>query len=140
MENNSGNPEATERVAGPSVDIVIVNWNSRSLLRECLAALDQSDNPERLNIIVVDNASSDGSTGGLAVKRVRIDLVLNDENRGFAAACNQGARRGAAPFLLFVNPDVRVKHDTVAKPVRYLDDPAHSDVGVLGIQLLDSEG
>jgi N-acetylglucosaminyl-diphospho-decaprenol L-rhamnosyltransferase len=140
MESLSSNPEASEQVLGASVDIVIVNWNSRSLLRECLAALDQSDIAERLNVIVVDNASTDGSAEGLAVERARFDLVLNGENRGFAAACNQGAKRGAAPFLLFLNPDVRVKRDAVASAARYLNEPAHSGVGILGIQLLDSEG
>jgi N-acetylglucosaminyl-diphospho-decaprenol L-rhamnosyltransferase len=140
MESQSSSSEARERAPGPGVDIVIVNWNSRSLLRECLAALDQSDIAERLNIIVIDNASADGSAEGLAVERARLDLVLNGENRGFAAACNQGAKRGTAPFLLFLNPDVRVEHDTVASAARYLNDPVQSGVGIVGIQLLDFEG
>src|SRR5215510_1939765 len=140
MESSSGSAEARERALGPSVDVIIVNWNSRSLLRECVAALDQGAAAERLNIIVIDNASTDGSTEGLSGQRAVLDLVLNRENRGFAAACNQGARRGTAPFLLFLNPDVRVKHDTVASATRYLSDPAHSGVGILGVQLLDMEG
>jgi N-acetylglucosaminyl-diphospho-decaprenol L-rhamnosyltransferase len=140
MESQPSSSEARERAPGPGVDIVIVNWNSRSLLRECLAALDQSDIAERLNIIVIDNASADGSAEGLAVERARFDLVRNAENRGFAAACNQGAKRGIAPFLLFLNPDVRVKRDTVATAVRYLNDPVQSGVGIVGAQLLDVEG
>jgi N-acetylglucosaminyl-diphospho-decaprenol L-rhamnosyltransferase len=139
MENNSGSSGAKERAPGLSVDAVIVNWNSRSQLRECVAALDQSDGAERLNVVVIDNASTDGSTEGLAVERAFLDLVLNPENRGFAAACNQGAKRGTAPFLLFLNPDVLVKHDTVASAARYLIDPVHSGVGIVGIQLLDGE-
>jgi GT2 family glycosyltransferase len=117
-----------------------VNWNSRSLLRECLAALDRSEIAGRLNIIVIDNASTDGSAAGLAADRARLALVLNEENRGFAAGCNQGANRGSAPLLLFLNPDVRVKPDAVAAIVRYLGDPTHSRVGIVGIQLLDIEG
>jgi N-acetylglucosaminyl-diphospho-decaprenol L-rhamnosyltransferase len=140
MESQPSSSEARERAPSPGVDIVIVNWNSRSLLRECLAALDQSDIAERLNIIVVDNASADGSAEGLAVERARFDLVRNGENRGFAAACNQGARRGTAPFLLFLNPDVRVNHDTVAIAAHYLNDPVQSGVGIVGVQLLDVEG
>lgn len=139
MESDSDS-SAKERTLGPSVDAVIVNWNSRSLLRDCVAALDQGDGAERLKIIVVDNASTDGSTEGLAEKRALLDLVLNRENRGFAAACNQGAKRGSAPFLLFLNPDVRVKHDTVASAARYLNDRVHSGVGIVGIRLLDAEG
>src|SRR5689334_673268 len=100
-------PEA-RGVPGPSVDIVIVNWNSRSLLRACLSALEQSTIAEMLNVIVVDNASTDGSADGLVTERAGLDLVRNGENRGFAAACNQGAARGRAPLVLFLNPDVRV--------------------------------
>jgi N-acetylglucosaminyl-diphospho-decaprenol L-rhamnosyltransferase len=140
MESQPSSSEARERAPGAGVDIVIVNWNSRSLLRECLAALDQSDIAERLNIIVIDNASADGSAEGLAVERARFDLVRNGGNRGFAAACNQGAGRGTAPFLLFLNPDVRVRRDTVATAVRYLNDPVQSGVGIVGAQLLDVEG
>jgi GT2 family glycosyltransferase len=127
-------------VPGPDVDIVIVNWNSRSLLRECLSALDQSSIADMLNVIIVDNASTDGSADGLMTRRVRLDLVLNPENRGFAAACNQGAARGHSALVLFLNPDVRVDPDTIANAARYLDDPVNCGVGILGIQLVDPDG
>jgi N-acetylglucosaminyl-diphospho-decaprenol L-rhamnosyltransferase len=123
-----------------AVDIVIVNWNSQSLLDECLASLDQSTIAARVNVVVVDNASQDGSAGRLAVKRMALQAVVNGDNVGFAAACNQGARKAHAPLLLFMNPDVRVETDAVEKAVAYLADPAHASVGVLGIQLLDAEG
>lgn len=125
---------------GPTVDVVIVNWNSRSLLRECFAALEQSTIADRLAVIIVDNASTDSSADGLLARRVCLDLVRNGENRGFAAACNQGAARGCAPLVLFLNPDVRVAEDTVAAAVGYLEDPAHRGVGILGVQLLDAAG
>jgi N-acetylglucosaminyl-diphospho-decaprenol L-rhamnosyltransferase len=140
MESRPSSSEASDHAPDVTVDAVIVNWNSRSLLRECLAALDRSEIAGRLNIIVIDNASTDSSAAGLAAERARLDLVLNRENRGFAAGCNQGASRGSAPLLLFLNPDVRVKPDAVATIVRYLGDPTHSRVGIVGIQLLDIEG
>src|SRR5262245_11287240 len=140
MASESGAREATLRTPDPTVDIVIVNWNSRRLLRKCLAALDQSTIAERLNVILVDNASTDDSADALATERAQLDIVRNTENRGFAAACNQGAKEGRAPLLLFVNPDVRVRPDTVAAAMRYLDDPRHSGVGVLGVQLTDTDG
>src|SRR5262245_43933087 len=93
----------------PALDIVIVNWNSRSLLEECVASLDQSTIAARLNVVVVDNASRDGSAGKLAVERMALQVVVNTSNLGFAAACNQGARKAHAPLLLFMNPDVRVE-------------------------------
>jgi len=140
MASESSGSAAAFRRPALTVDIVIVNWNSGRHLRECLAALDQSTIAERLNVIVVDNASADGSADALATERARLDVVLNSENRGFAAGCNQGANKGSAPVLLFVNPDVRVRPDTLAAAARYLDDPAHSGVGVLGAQLMDADG
>src|SRR5687767_5481201 len=103
MASETSGSAATYRAPGFVVDIVIVNWNSRSLLRECLAALDRSTIAERLNVIVVDNDSADGSAAGLVADRARLEVVLNLENRGFAAACNQGAGRGRAPLVLFLN-------------------------------------
>jgi N-acetylglucosaminyl-diphospho-decaprenol L-rhamnosyltransferase len=140
MASEAGGSKPKHGAPCPNVDIVIVNWNSRSLLRECLADLDQSTIAERLGVIIIDNASTDGSADGLVAHRVRLDLVLNSENRGFAAACNQGAARGRAPFVLFLNPDVRVDPDTVAGAARHLDDPVNCAVGILGVQLLDPEG
>jgi N-acetylglucosaminyl-diphospho-decaprenol L-rhamnosyltransferase len=140
MASEASGSKPKHGAPGQNVGIVIVNWNSRSLLRECLAALDQSTIAERLCITIVDNASTDGSADGLVAQRVQLDLVLNTKNRGFAAACNQGAARVAAPFVLFLNPDVRVGADTVASAARYLDDPVNCGIGVLGVQLLDCEG
>ena len=123
-----------------SIDIVIVNWNSGSYLRDCLGALDQGADAGQLNLIVVDNASTDCSATGLAVDRAQLHFIKNAENRGFAKASNQGAWEGSAPYLLFLNPDVRVEADTIKTAVASLDDPDHSDVGILGVQLLDNEG
>ena len=119
---------------------MIVNWSSRSLLRECLAALDRSTIADRLDVIVVDNASTDGSADGLAMARTRLEVVLNPENRGFAAACNQGAKLGGAPACCSSIPT------SGCGPIRwrprcdYLDDPAHARVGVVGAQLIDADG
>src|SRR5262249_24323908 len=124
----------------PSIDIVIVNWNSRSFLRQCLAALDQSTIAERLNTIVVDNASRDGSATGLSAKRMSLEVVINADNRGFAAACNQGARRAKASLLLFMNPDVRVEADALEKATAYMADRTHAGVAVHRIQLVHADG
>ena len=67
-------------------------------------------------------------------------VIFNAKNRGFAAGCNQGARLGRAPFILFLNPDVFVRPDTIAAAVSWFNDVANSHVGVIGIQLHDREG
>ena len=126
--------------SAPIIDVVIANWNSGSLLHDCVASLDRSDIAHRLDVIVVDNASSDNSAHGLVADQLNLRVITNLENRGFAAACNQGAQQGSAPYLLFLNPDVRVEPNTLNRAARYLDDPAHILVGALGVRLLDSEG
>jgi GT2 family glycosyltransferase len=138
--DNSNGSAATGDAARPGVDVVIVNWNSGALLRECVAALDRSTIASRLAVVVVDNASSDGSADGLATGRAHLHIVRNTDNRGFAAACNQGAQAGSAALVLFLNPDVRVAPDTVERAASHLDEPAQSGVGVLGVQLRDRDG
>jgi GT2 family glycosyltransferase len=128
------------KTAPLEVDVVIVNWNSRSLLRECVHALDQSTIAQQLNVTIIDNHSKDGSADRLLAQNIRINLVRNAQNRGFAVACNQGAKRGNSPLLLFLNPDVRVRADTVERAVQYLAKQSNSSVGILGVQLLDPEG
>src|SRR5262245_51384221 len=99
---------APDPIATTAVDIVIANWNSGAPLRDCLAALDRSPEAQRVNVIVVDNASTDQSATALALDRARLHVAHDTINRGFAVACNEGARLGAAPYLLFLNPDVRI--------------------------------
>lgn len=118
------------------LDIVIVNYNTGALLRECvasLAAARASSPPFRL--IVVDNASSDDSMAGIELLYDGVERVLNAENRGFAAACNQGAAQGQGEHLLFLNPDTRVYADTLSHALAALD--AAAGVGIVGVTLLD---
>jgi GT2 family glycosyltransferase len=124
----------------PPIDIVVVNWNSRFHLKACIAALDRSTIAEALHVVVVDNASTDGSIAGLAAERISLDIVRNADNRGFAVACNQGARKGSAPLVLFLNPDVQVRPDTLALVARYMAEPSNARVGALGVQLMDQDG
>jgi len=132
---------ASERTAAaPAVDIVIVNWNAGAPLRDCVAALDTGTAAGRLHVIVVDNASTDGSAEELVVTAARLSVIRNAENRGFAAACNQGAAVGHAPLLLFLNPDVRVAPDTIAQTVNFLADPTQTATGIVGVRLLDRQG
>ena len=124
-----------------SVHVVIVNWNSGAQLRECLASFAKaaSDDVTVARITVVDNASADGSAGGLETARP-LTIIRNAGNRGFAAACNQGAAGSDAEYLLFLNPDTRLMPGSLELPVRYLQSEHHEAVGIVGIQLIDSNG
>jgi N-acetylglucosaminyl-diphospho-decaprenol L-rhamnosyltransferase len=126
-----------------SIHVIIVNWNSGAQLTECLQsfAAAASFHVALERVTVVDNASSDGSCGGLeGTPALSLTVLRNTENRGFAAACNQGAVGSNADYLLFLNPDTRLLPGSLELPVRYLQSPHHDTVGIVGIQLIDSDG
>lgn len=124
----------------PSVHVVIVNWNAGAQLAECLASFAAvHEDGVAVHVTVVDNASSDGSADRLAAPAsVPLSIVRNVENRGFGAACNQGATGSTDEFLLFLNPDTRLMAGSIIGPVTYLRE--HETVGIAGIRLLDADG
>lgn len=123
-----------------TLDIIIVNWNAGSLLRECLRSVDAAaPSAARIQrLVVVDNNSSDGSADDLPELQIPVTVIRNPENRGFAAACNQGGVGSRADYLLFLNPDTVLLPSSLEVPIRFLDDPSNAAVGIVGIQLLDS--
>jgi GT2 family glycosyltransferase len=128
----------------PTVHVVIVNWNAGSLLAECLQSFEavSGDAVALSRITIVDNCSTDDSLHaleGLAVK-FPLEIIRNSSNRGFAAACNQGARGSDADFLLFLNPDTRLCPGSLETPMLFLADAKNSRVGIVGIQLIDLHG
>ena len=122
------------------LDVAIVNWNSGDLLRDCIAALADSSIAAALRVTVVDNASADGSADGLRRPGLSVEVLRNSRNRGFGAACNQAARRGDAPFLLFLNPDTRVQPRTLEEALAAMAEPEHALTGILGVRLVDDPG
>jgi GT2 family glycosyltransferase len=123
------------------VGIVIVNWNSGPLLGDCLESMSTCDQADRIaQVVVVDNDSHDGSCDDLPDTSVPIRVIRNDTNRGFAAACNQGAAECRAEYLLFLNPDSELLENSLRGPLEYMADPRNRDVGICGIQLLDERG
>jgi N-acetylglucosaminyl-diphospho-decaprenol L-rhamnosyltransferase len=124
----------------PQVDVVIVNWNAGDCLRSCLRSLAVAGAGLRLGpTVVVDNASLDGSAEHLPDLS---DLVLirNSQNVGFAAACNQGARVGSAPYLLFLNPDTVLLPDTLRAVLAFLDGPDGTPFSICGGSVLQPDG
>jgi len=123
-----------------TVHVVIVNWNSGAQLRECLQSFAAvADDDVAARVTVIDNASTDGSSEGLEAS-MPLAVVRNADNRGFGAACNQGAAGSEADFLLFLNPDTRLMPGSFAEPVRYLRAHENERVGIVGIQLVDADG
>jgi N-acetylglucosaminyl-diphospho-decaprenol L-rhamnosyltransferase len=112
-----------------SVAVVIVAYDSEETLGASLASLSRYVGIP-LEIVVVDNASSDGSSQIAARHRPPLQIVGNSANMGFAHACNQGLRATTAPHVLFLNPDAEVTAGSVEVLVAALD--SHPDVGAVG--------
>ena len=125
----------------PTLDIVIVNWNTGSALGGCVASIPEAGRGIRLErVVVIDNASSDESLA-LAEKEPAVTETLrNETNRGFGAACNQGARGSRADYLLFLNPDTRLEPGSLATVLAFMDAPAQAQTGICGIRLVDEHG
>jgi hypothetical protein len=132
-----------EHMQPVDLSIVIVNWNTLQMTRECLEsvrmALNGSDAGRiTAQVILVDNASADGSADMVAAEFPEIALIRNDENRGFAAANNQGFDIATGRCMLLLNSDTLVHGDALSASVAYLD--AHPKVGALGIKALNGDG
>jgi N-acetylglucosaminyl-diphospho-decaprenol L-rhamnosyltransferase len=126
----------------PSLDIIIVNWNAGKQLLQCLASIESAnkDGFTLSSVCVVDNASHDSSVDGICDCILPIQVIRNGENRGFAAACNQGARASQSNYLLFLNPDVKLFEKSLTIPIAFMERPENKRVSIVGIQLLDELG
>jgi N-acetylglucosaminyl-diphospho-decaprenol L-rhamnosyltransferase len=124
------------------VHVVIVNWNTGEYLRTCLDSIAQSDltGVAIARVTVVDNASSDDSAQGLEGISLPLEIIENEDNVGFAAACNQGAAGSVADYLLFLNPDTRLFPNTLATVSRFMDSDRSAGIGICGIEIVDAEG
>jgi N-acetylglucosaminyl-diphospho-decaprenol L-rhamnosyltransferase len=125
-----------------TLDIVIVNWNTGRQLSSCIESITLADRGSVVlnRIVIVDNASTDRSVENISKPSLCLHLIRNDENRGFARACNQGAEGSAADFLLFLNPDTVLTADSLRRPLEFMQSSENTNVGIAGIQLVDSRG
>lgn len=129
-------PSSADRA--PSTAVIIVSWNTRELLSACLRSLLASDASGKIDIVVVDNASSDGSPEMVAERFPSVQLIANAENRGFAAATNQGIAATHGRLVLLLNSDTQVMPDAIDELAAALEsDPA---LGAVGARLVDPDG
>ena len=120
------------------LSVIIVNWNTRDLLVRCLNSITQVTQRMKAEIFVVDNRSSDESGRTVKERFSQVILIENETNLGFAGANNQALRRSKGNYLLLLNPDTQVKEEPIQKLISMMD--AHPDVGITGVQLLNSDG
>jgi hypothetical protein len=120
------------------LSICIVNWNGRELLRACLYSIQLAQEGLRVETIVVDNASKDGSAGMVAELFPEVILLRNPTNAGFSRANNQAAALSSGRHLLFLNNDTLVGQDSLRTMVRFMDE--HPEVGLAGPRLIGHDG
>jgi N-acetylglucosaminyl-diphospho-decaprenol L-rhamnosyltransferase len=92
----------------PELAVVVVNYNAGEYLSRCVASVYDHAGGLDLDVLVVDNASRDGSARSAKAREPRIRLIENDRNLGLSAAWNQGARETDSPWTLFLNPDAEI--------------------------------
>lgn len=120
------------------LSIIVVNWNTREMLRDCLASVLASPGLPETELIVVDNASTDGSPDMIARDFPDAVLIRNTENRGFAAANNQAMAIARGRHVLLLNSDTLVHGDVIGRSVAWLE--AHPDAGAMGCRVLNANG
>lgn len=118
--------------------IVIPVWNNAALTRQCLTALAEVTDDVTYEVILVDNGSTDGVQDFLRTLGGDVQVIRNEENLGFAKACNQGARAARGEFLVFLNNDTIPLKGWLSALVE--DIRAHADVAVVGSKLLFEDG
>lgn len=128
---------AAETAARPDLSIVIVEWNTIDMLRDCLASVFANRNELALQVIVVDNASADGSPEMVEDEFPEVEQIRNQDNLGFAAANNQGFEISNGRHVLLLNSDTYVLGDVLSKSVRYLDE--RPKVGAMGCRVLNPD-
>lgn len=120
------------------LSIIIVNWNVRDLLRDCLRSIERVRDDPELEVVVVDSASADDSVGMVQTEFPWVRLIPCDENVGFPRGNNIGLAEARGHYLLLLNPDTIVQDDALLILQDYLT--AHPDVGAVGPMLLNPDG
>lgn len=144
-----GDPRPTSRlphgVNGPSkgtrsadLAIVIVNWNARDMLENCLRSIEENRGPLKVDVIVVDNASRDGSGEMVQERFPEVVYIQSGGNIGFARANNLARSRVTAPIVLFLNPDTLLKRGTLEAMVRIF--AQDEKAAVVGCKIRDEHG
>lgn len=120
------------------LSIIIVNYNTRDLLRKCLQSVFASRTNHAFEVWVVDNASTDGSAEMVRSEFPKVKLIENQENAGYARANNQAVKKLAGRCVLLLNSDVEVAPDTFDKMLSFMDN--NSTVGISGCKVIKSNG
>ena len=120
------------------LSIIIVNYNVKEFLLNLLDSLTKALTNFESEIIVVDNASDDGSVEVVRNRFSKVNLIENKINLGFGAANNQGLQKAKGKYIVLINPDTIVKEDTFSKLIEFLEKTP--EAGMVGCKVLNPDG
>ena len=120
------------------LSIIIVNYNVKEFLQNLLHSIEKTSNSISKEIIIVDNASDDGSVDFIRRKFPSVKLIINEKNLGFGKANNQALKQARGKFILLINPDTIVSEDTFVKMIEFFND--NPDAGLAGCKILNPDG
>ena len=138
MTRARSRPSSTGIEGTSDLAVVVVNYNAGPLILRCLRSVFESAGEARLEAVVVDNDSADGSTDLVAGELPDVRLIRNGSNRGFAAAANQGMAATSAPYVLLLNPDAEITAGTLSALLKVARD--RPTVGALGPLIREPDG
>jgi N-acetylglucosaminyl-diphospho-decaprenol L-rhamnosyltransferase len=120
------------------LSVVVLSWNTRTMLRDCLSALQRDQDGLQREVLVVDNASADGSADMVECEFPAVRLLRNDSNRLYAEGNNQGARAARGRLLCLLNSDTQVRAGALARLVGFL--LQNPDYGAVAPRLVNADG
>lgn len=120
------------------VSVVIISWNMKPMLRDLLFSIYERSEGVRYEVIVVDNASADGTAEMVTAEFPNVRLVRNTENRGVAPARNQAYKLATARYIMSIDADMLLTENSLKKLTEFMD--AHPEVGLCGAKLVSPTG
>lgn len=120
------------------LSIIIVNYNVRYFLQHCLLSVQKACAGLEAEVVVIDNASTDGSAEMMKEHFPGVAYHYLDKNLGFSKANNLGMQMAKGEYILLLNPDTVVKENTFSECIRFMD--THPDAGGLGVKMVDGQG
>lgn len=120
------------------LSVIIVNYNVRDSLKQCLTSVIKASERITCEIIVVDNNSSDGSCSMVSRLFPEVKIISNNYNAGFARACNQALNVSSGEFVLLLNPDTIVEGNTLTGCLEFMR--THEDAGAMGVKMFNGKG
>ena len=120
------------------LSVIIVNYNVKYYVEQCLVSLQRALQDVEAEILVVDNASQDGSVAYLSDKFPHVTFICNNHNLGFARANNLAIRQSSGKYVLLLNPDTIVGEDTIRQLVDFMD--GQSKLGAVGVRMISTQG